>query len=148
MIDVRQITFLHETTVKLWHRQEIVNPYRDFLYQVCEQHKFNFLIWHEHDLARGREVSDEQIAGVKRAIDRYNQQRNDWIERLDDHLKRMLDDRNIRPSIGAKHNSETPAASLTGSRSCRCGCTTWTSNSSAPTQPWNTWPRFATDSAS
>ena len=110
MIDVRQITFLHETTVKLWHRQEIVNPYRDFLYQVCEQHKFNFMLWHEHDLARCREASDEQIAGVKRAIDAYNQQRNDWVERLDEHLKRMLDDRNIRPTIGAKHNSETPGS--------------------------------------
>ena len=110
MIDVRQITFLHETTVKLWHQQEIVNPYRDFLYQVCEQHKFNYQLWHEEDIARSRDVSDEQIAGVKRAIDAFNQQRNDWIERLDDHLKRMLDDRNIRPSIGAKHNSETPGS--------------------------------------
>jgi hypothetical protein len=110
MIDARQITQLHETTVKLWHTQAIVNPYRDFMYQVCEQHKYNYLLWHEEDIARSRDVTDERIAEVKRAIDGYNQQRNDWIERLDDNLKRMLDDRGIRPAIGAKHNSETPGS--------------------------------------
>ncbi|MGC4007043.1 MAG: DUF4254 domain-containing protein [Pirellulales bacterium] len=110
MIDVRQILALHETTVRLWHTQEIVNPYHDFAYQVCEQHKYNYLLWHEEDVARSRDVTDQRIAEVKRAIDGYNQKRNDWIERLDDNLKRMLDERGLRVAPGAKHNSETPGA--------------------------------------
>lgn len=110
MIDVRLITSLHDTTVKLWHLQPVENNHRDFLYAVCEQHKFNFLLWHEEDVARSPDVSDEQIAQVKRAIDKYNQRRNDCIERLDDHLKRMLDERKIRPAANARHNSETPGS--------------------------------------
>ena len=41
------------------------------------------LLWHEEDIARSPNVGDERIAAVKRAIDRYNQQRNDAIEQLD-----------------------------------------------------------------
>jgi len=108
MIDVRLITSLHATTVKLWHHQPVQNMHRDFLYLVCEQHKFNFMLWHEEDRARSRDASDSEIASVKRAIDGYNQKRNDAIERLDDALKQLLEDRGITPNPGAKHNSETP----------------------------------------
>jgi cell division protein FtsB len=112
MIDVRQITALHANTVRLWHSQPVDNPHREFLYVVCEQHKYNFLLWHEEDLARSREASDQEIAQVKRNIDQLNQKRNDWIERVDDGLKRMLDERGIVPAGGAKWNTETPGATI------------------------------------
>ena len=97
MIEVKQITALHRTTTQLWHKQEIDNPHRDLLYLVCEQHKFNYLLWHEEDIARSRDVGDRRIAEVKRAIDGYNQKRNDAIEKIDDYLKRELDSRPHRP---------------------------------------------------
>lgn len=112
MIDVRQITALHTNTVRLWHSQPVENPHRDFLYVVCEQHKYNFLLWHEEDLARSREASDQQIAQVKRNIDQLNQKRNDWIERIDDTVKRLLDERGIVPAAGARWNTETPGATI------------------------------------
>lgn len=112
MLDVRQITALHANTVQLWHSQPVDNPHRDFLHLVCEQHKYNFLLWHEEDLARSRDASDQQIAQVKRNIDQLNQKRNDWIERVDDALKRMLDERSIVPGAGAKWNTETPGATI------------------------------------
>ena len=112
MLDIRQITALHANTVRLWHSQPVNNSHRDFLYLVCEQHKYNFLLWHEEDLARSREASDQQIAQVKRNIDQLNQKRNDWIERVDDGLKRMLDERGIVPTAGAKWNTETPGATI------------------------------------
>jgi hypothetical protein len=112
MIDVKQITALHRTTTQLWHQQEIANPHRDLLYVVCEQHKFNYLLWHEEDIARSRDVGDQKIAAVKRAIDGYNQKRNDAIEKIDDYLKQQLDGRGIVPAEIAKLNTETPGQAI------------------------------------
>jgi chromosome segregation ATPase len=112
MLDVRQITALHANTVRLWHSQPVENTYRDFLYVICEEHKYNFLLWHEEDIARSRQAGDAQIAQVKRNIDQLNQKRNDWIERIDDTLKRTLDERRILPAAGAKWNTETPGAAI------------------------------------
>ena len=112
MIDARQITNLHQATVALWHRQEVANPYEGFQFVVCEQHKFNYLLWHEEDIARSPDVSDTKIAAVKRAIDKYNQQRNDWIEKIDEFVKRELDRRNVAVLPGARMNTETPGATI------------------------------------
>jgi hypothetical protein len=112
MIDVSLILELHEQTVARWHEREIDNPYEGFLRLVCEQHKFNFLLWHEEDLARSPEASDARIASVKRAIDRYNQQRNDAIERLDDWLCTELARRCVAPAAGARRSTETPGSAI------------------------------------
>jgi hypothetical protein len=101
MIDVREITELHATTVALWHTQEIANPYSGFLQAVCQQHAFNYLLWHEEDIARSPNVGDERIAAVKRAIDGYNQKRNDGIEALDAWLLRELAGRGVVASRGS-----------------------------------------------
>ncbi len=112
MIDIKQITSLHRSTTQSWHRQEIKNPFRDVLYLVCEQHKYNFLLWHEEDIARSPDAGDSRIAAVKRAIDGYNQKRNDAIEKIDDYLKRELDSRGIKPAADAKLNTETPGQAI------------------------------------
>jgi hypothetical protein len=112
MIDVSTITDLHRETVVLWHKQDVDNVYAGFLHTVCEQHKFNFLLWHEEDIARSPNVGDERIAQVKRAIDKYNQQRNDWIEKLDDALIVMLREHGVMLSPDAKQNTETPGSAI------------------------------------
>ena len=53
---------------------------------VANNHRFNSLLWDEEDLARRTRVSAEEIAGNKRAIDGYNQARNDATERVDELL--------------------------------------------------------------
>ena len=35
-----------------WHAVTPDNPYHDLLGVVCQQHQFNFLLWHEEDIAR------------------------------------------------------------------------------------------------
>jgi hypothetical protein len=110
MFDVKNITELHQLTVEQWHRQEIYNPYEGFLQLVCTQHTFNFLLWHEEDIARSPDVGNDRIAEVKRAIDRYNQQRNDAIEKLDDFLQQELRNRSLRPEPDTRWNSETPGS--------------------------------------
>lgn len=107
MFDVSQITRLHRDMVVRWHRREIDNPYRGFLAIVCQQFSFNFRLWHEEDIARSRDVPDSTIAQVKRNIDRLNQQRNDWIEKLDDYLSADLEMRGVAAPLEAPLNTET-----------------------------------------
>ena len=112
MINVSDINDLHKTTVARWHEVDIDNPYEGLLQTVCKQHSFNFLLWHEEDIARSKDVSDEQIAKVKRAIDSYNQQRNDWIEKVDDEITNLLDQQGIKPYASATLNTETPGSAI------------------------------------
>lgn len=112
MIDVHEITDLHTHTVALWHQQEVSNPYEGFLKLVCQQHTYNYLLWHEEDIARSPNVGDERIAAVKRAIDGYNQQRNDGIEQLDAAILRMLADRQVHTLPDAPRNTETPGSAI------------------------------------
>jgi hypothetical protein len=112
MIDVTQITELHAETVARWHQEEISNPYQGFLQRVCLQHSFNYLLWHEEDIARSPDVGDARIAAVKRAIDGYNQKRNDAIEQLDAAILRQLAERAIVPAAAARQNTETPGSTI------------------------------------
>lgn len=68
-------------------------------------HRFNNLLWDEEDLARRKNVPDGEIAANKRAIDGYNQKRNDAIENIDDLLLQRL--AHIKPEATAWLNSET-----------------------------------------
>jgi hypothetical protein len=112
MIDVRETTKLQQEAVDRWHREEIANPFAGFQQLVCEQHKFNYLLWHEEDVARSPNMGDERIAAVKRAIDRYNQQRNDAIEKLDDWLIAELGRKQVKLQDGARLNTETPGSAI------------------------------------
>lgn len=69
----------------------------------------NYLLWHEEDKARRTDVDDSMIATVKRAIDGYNQQRNDLIEKLDEAI--LAEVTAIAPVSDAEAiNSETPGS--------------------------------------
>lgn len=122
MIDVATVNHLHTSTVARWHREEIDHPYGDPIQAVetagdplaiiCQQHQFNYLLWHEEDIARSPDVSDTQIAQVKRNIDKYNQARNDWIEKVDDWITTDLQRKNLQASAQAKLNTETPGSAI------------------------------------
>lgn len=69
----------------------------------------NHLLWHEEDKARRTDVDDSAIATVKRAIDRFNQQRNDLIEKLDEAI--LAEVSKIAPESAIERiNSETPGS--------------------------------------
>lgn len=106
-IDAHQVAQLQASMVQRWHQQEIDNPCEGFLALVCQQHQYNYRLWHQEDLARSPDATDARIADVKRQIDRLNQQRNDMIEQLDDAITRILNDSGIRPAADAPMNSET-----------------------------------------
>lgn len=73
-------------------------------------HRFNTLLWAEEDLARRKNVPDSEIAANKRAIDGFNQKRNDAIESIDDLLLQRL--AKIKPEPGAWLNSETAGSMI------------------------------------
>jgi len=77
---------------------------------VEDDHRCNCLLWGEEDLARRRDVPDAEIAANKRAIDGYNQKRNDAIERIDEQLLLMLP--NPGSNQAARLSSETPGAMI------------------------------------
>lgn len=73
-------------------------------------HRYNCLLWDEEDLARRRDVADSEIAANKRAIDGYNQKRNDAIECIDEvFLTRLA---TVTPGEGARLNSETAGSMI------------------------------------
>jgi len=53
---------------------------------IRANHRFNTLLWREEDLARRTKAADAEIVANKRAIDRFNQRRNDATERVDEIL--------------------------------------------------------------
>ena len=89
---------------------------------VATNHRFNGLLWAEEDLARRTQVADSEIAANKRAIDRYNQARNDATERVDELLlvglglvdadSARTDSPVSRAAVGARLNSETAGSMI------------------------------------
>ena len=86
-----------ETASELWRAIE-------------DNHRHNRLLWDEEDLARRKSVPDSEIAKNKRAIDGYNQKRNDAIERIDEQLLILFSKAEINEP--ARLNSETPGAMI------------------------------------
>ena len=109
---VNTVTNLHRDTVVRWHLEPLDNPYDELLETICQQHQFNYLLWHEEDIARSPNVGDQRIAEVKRQIDKYNQQRNDWIERIDEAILAQLQQAGVIPDETVPLNTETPGSAM------------------------------------
>ncbi len=126
MVDAHQITRIHDQATLLWHDQAshfssnpslpdtaalhqatcdaLKIPFEGMMSFVLAQHRANFDLWHQEDLARDMHASAENIATVKHAIDRLNQSRNDLVEKIDQTLLCSLP----RQELSAPLNSEPP----------------------------------------
>lgn len=101
------LTQLQIERVALWHQQPIDNPYKGINKLICEQHGCNYRLWHKEDVARSPRATAEEIADVKRKIDKLNQARNDMIEKIDDEISAILAESGVRQIEDAKINTET-----------------------------------------
>jgi len=102
--DPDAIATLQTALTASWHEEEPCAAGGDFLRLVQENHLRNFQLWHEEDIARRDDLGSELIHQAKRAIDRYNQERNNFIEEMDKALVAIL-----QPAeTGCPKNSETP----------------------------------------
>lgn len=111
-IDVQKIGEFHdiclatECWAKLAAPQFSAGPWK----YIEFNHRYNCLLWDEEDLARRKNVPDSEIATNKRAIDGYNQKRNDAIENIDDLLLQRT--AQITPAKGAWLSSETAGSMI------------------------------------
>lgn len=118
MINVQDVVQMQVECVARWHVEPISNPFAldgmvtSLFATACQQHQFNYLLWHEEDIARSRDVTDAKIAEVKRNIDRFNQARNDWIEKVDDWITADLESKAIQHAAEARLNTETPGSAI------------------------------------
>jgi hypothetical protein len=96
-----------------WHHEvpAVTPSLTGFERTVAEQHLANFELWHAEDMARTPEASDQDLARIKRFIDRANQHRNDLSEQCDVFLLNYLSQQNL-PAPGAELHSESPGLIL------------------------------------
>ena len=114
-----QVIDLHDRLLATpgWPTQEPAPPDDGLWRWVQSNHRFNCSLWAEEDLARRTTVGPAEIAANKRAIDGFNQARNDATERVDELLLTALglvDAASARTDApvstvppGARLNSET-----------------------------------------
>ncbi len=102
--DPDEIAASQTTLTSLWHDQEPAATGEGFARLVAENHLRNFQLWHEEDIARRDDLGSERVHQAKRAIDAYNQQRNNFIEEMDKALVAALNP----AESGVPRNSETP----------------------------------------
>jgi hypothetical protein len=87
---VDMIVRLQAEWVARWHEKP-TPPQTELPLSIVEQnHQMNFGLWHEEDMARRDDLGDSRVKQAKRAIDRFNQARNDAIERLDEWFLHQL----------------------------------------------------------
>ncbi|MGB0723392.1 MAG: DUF4254 domain-containing protein [Gammaproteobacteria bacterium] len=89
----------------VWPHEETADHAEGVWAWIETNHRNNGLLWDQEDEARRTDVSNDVIAASKRAIDGYNQARNDAIEKIDEHLLERLDE--VRIADDAWLNSET-----------------------------------------
>jgi len=124
MIDAHLIVRSHDLATHQWHDRvphhpEELHPRAEqdlaelkslpasggrFMQIVRAQHRANFDLWHQEDMARDMSATAENIATVKHAIDHLNQSRNDLVEKIDEMLLNSLASQNCSAPL----NSEPP----------------------------------------
>ncbi len=91
-LNARDVTALHDSLLATagWPGSEPAARDESLWRWIQTNHRFNCRLWAEEDLARRTQVSDSAIAANKRAIDGFNQARNDATERVDELLLSAL----------------------------------------------------------
>ena len=103
-MDAQEIAAHQTELTARWHEAAPAATGADFLRLLEENHLRNFALWHEEDVARRDDLGFEAVYRAKRAIDRFNQERNNFAEQMDQALVAAL-----QPAeSGCPRNSETP----------------------------------------
>lgn len=98
-----EIAEIQERATVAWHENTEVPQPSAPVGIILENHRMNFDLWHQEDLARDPEAGHEEIATVKHAIDRLNQRRHDLVEAVDEWILAR-----VKQNETAPLHSETP----------------------------------------
>ena len=106
MINVNTILNMQLNKVTEWHSQmQCVE--QELPWKFIEENTYwNFMLWHEEDIARIKDIDPLRIVEAKRNIDKYNQLRNNSMEKIDEWVLNYVTSNNI--PAGKKLHSETP----------------------------------------
>ena len=63
--------------------------------------------WHLEDIIRDPHINPEEALGLKRRIDRSNQDRTDLVEEIDSYFRQVYSE--VKPQPDARLNTESPA---------------------------------------
>jgi hypothetical protein len=112
MIEAHRLTAFHDECLSVPGWAKKAPPrFAQGVWQWIElNHRYNNLLWDEEDQARRTDVGDDAIAVNKRAIDKYNQARNDAIEKIDETLLSAL--ASIAHQADRRLNSETAGSMM------------------------------------
>ncbi|MCH9770069.1 MAG: DUF4254 domain-containing protein [Gammaproteobacteria bacterium] len=101
---LKKIIQLQHDYTEHWHHQAVEFNDTDCYALIAENHRQNFQLWHEEDKARRDDMGFEYVYQAKRKIDKFNQTRNNFIEKIDgwifEHYQPATDN--------CPSNSETP----------------------------------------
>lgn len=102
--DAQDIAARQTELTARWHQVAPAATGEGFQLLLEENHLRNFSLWHEEDVARRDDLGFEAVYKAKRNIDRFNQQRNDFAEKMDKEFVAAL-----QPlESGVPRISETP----------------------------------------
>lgn len=95
MISIQDVPWtiiqLHDQSLALWVQTGNVQlKATDLLVSVEKNHAYNYQLWLAEDQARRDDLGFEYVYSAKRAIDTFNQQRNNMMEAIDDVLIALL----------------------------------------------------------
>jgi hypothetical protein len=90
MIDVNLILKLQNQNIVDWHKELTLTQTTHPFTFIEENNKWNFLLWHEEDIARIKDIEQDRIVEAKRNIDKYNQARNNAMEKIDEWVLTSL----------------------------------------------------------
>ena len=95
---VADVNQLHHDMVQKWQGGNPQNEYEGVFARICEQHQSNFILWQPQD----------SVADIRLSVDDYTQQRDQWIEQLDESLIGLFATMGIEPAENARMNTESP----------------------------------------
>ncbi len=106
MISIDQLLKTQSQKVIDWHiKLDLTESQLPWSF-IEENMKWNFMLWHEEDIARIKDIDPLRIVEAKRNIDQYNQARNNAMEKIDEWILSYLETNQVKP--GEKMHSETP----------------------------------------
>lgn len=102
---IRTITELHRNSIIDWYEHDVRFQNEGLLRLVEENHAFNFQLWQAEDRARRDDQGHIWVYHAKRAIDGFNQQRNNRMESIDEWITKAIQ---LAPHTTCPVHSETP----------------------------------------
>ncbi len=108
MISIQQVQALHQSKTKDWH-EELSREKESLPWKFIEENHFwNFSLWHEEDIARIKDIDPVRIMAAKQNIDKYNQLRNNAMEKIDEWILNYTSNQQTKLLGDSKLHSETP----------------------------------------